>query len=101
MPEGLEVLNEDGTVRNSITTFFGKILGQQNVSTGLLVVATMNWPYPDVPVNQRVVYCISNRSWVDNQNSTAWALFTDATRSVIQYSQDIDRAAITLLFMQY
>lgn len=101
MPEGLEVLNEDGTVRNSVTEFFGKILGQQDVSTGLAQVAYMAWPYPDVPASQRLVYCISNRSWVDNQNSTAWAIFSDASRNNIQYSQDMDRAAITLLFMQF
>lgn len=100
MPEGLEVLNEDGTVRNSVTTFFGKILGQQNVSSGI-GEAYMAWPYPEVPASQRAVYCISNRSWVDNQNSVAWATFTDASRNTISYSQDMDRAAITLMFMQY
>jgi hypothetical protein len=101
MPEGFEVLNENGTIRNSYTSFFGKILGQQTLGTALLEVKYLAWPYPDVPSAQRAVFCVSNRTWVDNQNSTAYAVFTDATRGTIMYSQDMDRLPITVIFAQY
>lgn len=101
MPEGFEVFNEDGTVRNSNTDYFGKVLGQMDVSTPIATAQSMAWPYPDVPANQRGVYCISNRGYRDNQISLCWATFTDSTRQTIEYSQDMDRMPITLMFMQY
>lgn len=101
MPEGFEVLNEDGSIRNSYTSFFGKVLGQQSLATALSEVKYMTWPYPDVPSTQRALFCVSNMTWIDSQNSTAYAVFTDAARNTIMYSQDMDRLPITVIFVQY
>lgn len=97
MPQGFEVCNEDGSVRNSVTTFFGKILGQQE----LFGSGTLAWPYPAVPAGNRAIYCMSNLVYAENQISIAYALFTDAARTTISYSQDMDRAAITLMFFEF
>lgn len=102
MPQGLEVYNADGTIRNSVTDYFGKILGQVNASTPNQTGgawATMPWPYPEIPADKRVVYCYSNGAYTDVQFSYSYAFFQDDTNTTIYYSQDCDRFPITIVFM--
>lgn len=98
MPEGFEVYNEDGSVRNTMTNFFGKVLGQANFS-GFREETT--WPYPEVPAANRAIYCFSNAPFADRQICISYAVFADEAKNIIYYSQDMDKAPITIVFMQY
>lgn len=93
---GFEVFNDDGSLRNGITDFLGRILGTARV-TGRGGV--MSWPYPGV-IGRRCVYAISNTPPQDNVFSYAYAKLR-ADNVTIDYGLEGDRAAMTIMFMVY
>lgn len=98
---GLECYNENGTIRNTVTDYFGRILGTQEVSQNRVWVP---WPYPSVPIARRVVFCTSNLSHVTNEPSLAFAYFDPIIgngKESIFCGIAGDRLPITLLFMEF
>lgn len=99
---GLEVLNPDGTIRNSVTDSMGRVLGTMDVSGSGIIP----WPYPNVP-GKRVVCCISNRTQGEGYFSYAYAYILEegagypADTGKIKYSVELDRLPITLVFIVY
>lgn len=94
MPQGLEVYNANGSLRNGITTNLGRVLGQQTVGgTGSLA-----WPYPTISGN-RFVHCVSQKTPGPNVISTAWAYLHP--NGNVYYGQGDDVSPIILLFMTF
>lgn len=99
--QGLEVFNSDGTIRVSVASQLGRVLGTQNVTgyTPSWPYRPMIWPFPEVPIDRRVLLTCSNEALVNNVLSTAWALLQPDGN--IMYDQADDKKPITLVFMVY
>lgn len=95
---GLEVFNPNGTVRNTVTDFMGRVVGTKEVSG----YGRMAWPYPDA-VGKRTVIMYSNRTQGDAYYSVAYAYIHESGPYAGQIEYDIggDRLPITLVFMVY
>lgn len=97
--QGLQVFNSDGTLRVDVGSQLGRVLGTRNVTgrTPTWPYRPMAWPFPTIPVANRLLLTASNEAQSNNVLSTAWALL-DANGN-ITYDQADDRQPITLIFM--